>query len=53
MLPENIVDQISAVQDVVDGVVSAGGGIKGSVDLAAALPKAVLGSATLAGSLGL
>ncbi|MDN5758964.1 MAG: hypothetical protein L0H59_10595 [Tomitella sp.] len=52
MIPENIVKQLEAVQAVVDGSVSAGGGIQGSVDLAAALPEAVTGSSTLLSSLG-
>lgn len=52
MLPENIVDQITAVQNVIDAAVTAGGGIQGSVDLAADLPGSVEGSLNIADALG-
>ncbi|WP_182348046.1 hypothetical protein [Tomitella gaofuii] len=51
MLPDPIIDQIKAVQDVVDGSVAAGGGIKGALELSIALPAAAAGSMALAGSL--
>ncbi|GAA4820363.1 hypothetical protein [Tomitella cavernea] len=51
MLPDNVVDQIKAVQDVVDGSVAAGGGIQGALNLSIAIPAAAAGSVVLLGSL--
>lgn len=52
MLPENIIDQIKAVKDVIDAGVTAGGGLQGAVDLASDLPGSVEGSLNIGDALG-
>lgn len=52
MLPDNVVDQIKAVQDVVDGSVAAGGGVKSALDLVAGSFAATTASITLGALIG-